>query len=151
MLASRLIAKAKVPIVSFTAKVVHTHTHTHPPTHTHTHTHTHAHTHTVHADTHTHTHTQGGNAEGEQHVCGQGDAAGANGQDLEADLSANTTGGLHHSLLFRFLTHRHEGLETCIKLLKLWLHRRSIPGDLQRECCWALLKNVSDVNNYFLF
>ena len=103
-------------------------------------------------DTHgTHTHTQGVNAEGEQHLRGQGDAAGANGQDLEADLSANTTCGLHHSLLFRFLTHRHEGLETCIKLLKLWLHRRNIPGDLQRTFCLTLLKNVSYVNNYILF
>ena len=56
---------------------------------------------------------------------------GGEGEDvdkLEADVSANKGGGLHHCLLLRYLAHEHQGLEESILLLKLWLKRRALPG-----------------------
>ena len=41
--------------------------------------------------------------------------------------------GLHDSLLLRFLMHQHRGLQDCIVLVKLWLHRRALPGCLVQK------------------
>ena len=70
---------------------------------------------------------------GGQSVLGQGgdegvDCEGGNADTLEADVSANKGGGLHHCLLMRYLAHEHQGLEETIILLKLWLKRRALPG-----------------------